>query len=56
VVSAGRGECRADVLDVTDRHRVEAERERLIQELTESALTQRKKPHGEETPAPAPPM
>jgi PAS domain S-box-containing protein len=33
VVSAGGRECRAAVLDVTDRHRVEAERERLIQEL-----------------------
>jgi PAS domain S-box-containing protein len=33
VVFAGRRECRAAVLDVTDRHRVEAERERLIQEL-----------------------
>jgi len=33
VVSEGRQECRAAVLDVTDRHRAEAERERLIQEL-----------------------
>jgi hypothetical protein len=33
VGSKGRPECRAAVLDVTDRHRIEAERERLIQEL-----------------------
>jgi hypothetical protein len=33
VVSEGGRECRAAVLDVTDRHRAEAERERLIQEL-----------------------
>jgi hypothetical protein len=33
VVSEGRRECRAAVLDVTDRHRAEAERERLVQEL-----------------------
>jgi PAS domain S-box-containing protein len=33
VVSEGQRECRAAVLDVTDRHRAEAERERLIQEL-----------------------
>ena len=33
VVSEGRRECRAAVLDVTDRHRAETERERLIQEL-----------------------
>jgi PAS domain S-box-containing protein len=33
MVSAGGRECRAAVLDVTDRHRLEAERERLIQEL-----------------------
>ena len=33
VVSEGRRECRAAVLDVTDHHRVEAERERLVQEL-----------------------
>jgi hypothetical protein len=37
VVSAGRRECRAAVLDVTDRHRAEAEQERLVQEL-QSAL------------------
>jgi len=33
VVSAGRRECRAAVLDVADRHRAEAEQERLVQEL-----------------------
>ena len=33
VVSEGGQECRAAVLDVTDRHRAEVERERLIQEL-----------------------
>jgi PAS domain S-box-containing protein len=33
VVSEGGGECRAAVLDITERHQAEAERERLIQEL-----------------------
>jgi PAS domain S-box-containing protein len=33
VISAGQRQCRAAVLDVTDRHQAEAERERLIQEL-----------------------
>jgi PAS domain S-box-containing protein len=33
VISEGQRECRAVVLDVTDRHRVELERERLIREL-----------------------
>ena len=33
VVSEGRRECRAAVLDVTRHHRAEAERERLVQEL-----------------------
>jgi PAS domain S-box-containing protein len=33
VVSEGLTECRAAVLDVTDHHQAEAERERLIQEL-----------------------
>jgi PAS domain-containing protein len=33
VVSEGRRECRAAVLDITYRHRVEVERERLVQEL-----------------------
>ncbi len=33
VGSEGRRECRAAVLDITDRHRVEVERERLVQEL-----------------------
>ena len=33
VVSEGGQECRAAVLDVTERHQAEAERERLIQEL-----------------------
>jgi PAS domain S-box-containing protein len=33
VGSEGQRECRAAVLDITDRHRVEVERERLIQEL-----------------------
>jgi PAS domain-containing protein len=37
VVCEGRRECRAAVLDVTDRHRAEAEQERLVQEL-QSAL------------------
>jgi PAS domain S-box-containing protein len=37
VVSEGQSECRAAVLDATDRHRAEAERERLIQKL-EAAL------------------
>ena len=37
VVSAGRRECRAAVLDVTRHHQAEAERERLVQEL-EAAL------------------
>jgi hypothetical protein len=37
VVCEGRRECRATVLNVTDHHRVEVERERLIQEL-ETAL------------------
>ncbi|MCX6914433.1 MAG: PAS domain-containing protein [Verrucomicrobia bacterium] len=41
VVAEGRRECRAAVLDVTDRHRAEAERERLIQEL-QVALAQAK--------------
>jgi PAS domain S-box-containing protein len=36
VVSAGRRECRAAVLDVADRHRAEVERERLVQELQTS--------------------
>jgi PAS domain S-box-containing protein len=36
VISAGRQECRAAVLDVTTRHLAEAERERLIQELEKS--------------------
>jgi PAS domain S-box-containing protein len=33
VVSEGQRECRAAVLDITDRHRAEGERERSIQEL-----------------------
>ena len=33
VVSEGQRECHAAVVDVTDRHRAEVERERLIQEL-----------------------
>ena len=37
VVSEGRRECRAAVLDVTRHHQAEAERERLVQEL-EAAL------------------
>jgi hypothetical protein len=37
VVCEGRRECRAALLDVTDRHRAEAEQERLVQEL-QSAL------------------
>jgi PAS domain S-box-containing protein len=36
VVSAGRRECRAAVLDVADRHRAEVEQERLVQELQTS--------------------
>jgi PAS domain-containing protein len=37
VVCEGRRECRAAVLDVTDRHRAETEQKRLVQEL-QSAL------------------
>jgi PAS domain S-box-containing protein len=36
VVSEGRRECRAAVLDVTDRHQAEAERDQLIQELEQA--------------------
>jgi PAS domain S-box-containing protein len=38
VVSEDRKACRAAVLDITDRHRAEVDRERLIQEL-QTALT-----------------
>jgi len=36
VVSEGRRECRAAVLDVTDRYQTEAERDQLIQELQQA--------------------
>jgi PAS domain S-box-containing protein len=45
VVSEGQRECRAAVLDVTDRHRAEVEQERLVQEL-QSALARVKQLSG----------